>query len=285
MTLRDPRSWWILTSAIVVALALACGGRDSPTGPGRQPSPSPTPTQTPTPSATPTPGPSPTPTPAARIRVGLTVNGLRYGSFSCTDGLFFATSVTNEGSHAVDLDGISVSFSPHASGCSAHAAPIGSRLSVHLKAGATAMVSRFDAAGTLCRPPSGDPSCSWTATSEVTAGPTTAQDRIGLATYEPKTIGCRSGSSLITPAEGSAVSGTVDVQATVTEGDGCIMSARAIAEGFSELGVPAFRSYQMDVGDRFHWDTRRNPNGRYWITAYQNCCGKRSPPTPVAVRN
>jgi len=221
------------------------------------------------------------------LRVELTLNGGRLGSHSCDLGLFFATRITNASTQPLQVHRLAVRFVSNSAACTSQVAAIDSQVSIGLEPGAVAAVRRFDAAGQLCQAPRGGPECAWTAIAEATSALGTTRDELGFATYLPgEDRGCAGVTPrLVAPADGAVLSGTVDVVATVAESASCVNSARTIIEGFSERGVPAFRSSSLDLGEPFRWNTRDVANGRYWITAYQNCCRVRGAPVVVTVRN
>jgi hypothetical protein len=231
------------------------------------------------------PTPAATPRPPVQIQTQLSVNGQRHGGFTCAHGIDVAATVLNSGAEAVDLASLTVRFVSHTAGCADRSAPIDAALQVRVPAGASALARRFDAAGTLCR--AGDPpQCAWTAIAEVTAGATVATDQVGLATYAPLGSGCDGITpTVLAPSDGSVVTGTANVSATVVESRACVISALTVLDGFSELGVPAFHASGLDLGDRYRWDTRTVANGRYWITPSQNCCGVPGSPVLVTVAN
>lgn len=228
---------------------------------------------------------STTPTSPARLQVQLTLNGARLGSFSCSDGLFFATSVSNLAKHPIQLERLAVRFSPTAGSCREYLAPIDPLVSTRLEGGQTAQLRRFDAAGQLCELPYGASECAWRATATVTTDAGAAEDVIGFETFRSP-AGCQGVvPRLINPTAGAVLSGVVAVTASVAESQNCVISARTIVEGFSEQGSPIFSSVELDLGDQFRWETTLVPNGRYWLTAFQNCCRTRSSAVIVTVRN
>jgi hypothetical protein len=91
--------------------------------------------------------------------------------------------------------------------------------------------------------------------------------------------------AILTPDSHQRVSGTVGVTATVAEGGGCVISARTLVSVYSQDGTLLDRSYPLDLGDVWHWDTTQLANGRYRLRAAQNCCNVPSSPIQVNVRN
>lgn len=223
----------------------------------------------------------------APVRVDLAVNGHPMGSFACNGAIVVATSATNLSAAPIDLQRLSVRFTPQGAGCVAHEAPISPDLSGALPAGGTAEVRRLDAAGTLCGEPYGAPQCSWKVTAELTTSAGTAAGTTGVATFRAATEGCDGVPvpDIVAPASGATLTGTVNVWARISESAYCIISARTIVEAFSADGAPAFVSYAMDLGDHYPWDTRRVRNGRYWLASHQSCCYVRSAPVVVTVQN
>jgi len=276
------RTGWALM--VLVGWSLACHSSTpsgGPTTPSMASAPSPAPSPSPSPSPTPLP---PLPTTNA-LRVDLTLNGAKFGSFACDSGLFVETTVENLSSRPIRLDRLYVHFSPTRGGCLEQSAEIDPYLSLRLDAGARVQVRRFDAAGPLCEDVYAA-GCAWTATAAVASDVGVAQDEIDFSAYRA-TSACDGGvPRLWMPADGAIVRGVVDVAASAPETRYCsAMSARAIAQGFSETGRLVFTSYGLDLDDRFHWDTTQFPNGRYWLSAFQNCCGISSRAIQVTVRN
>jgi hypothetical protein len=224
-------------------------------------------------------------TPNQPVTVDLTLNDAKLGSQSCSGGMFFTIRASNVSSAPVQVRKLSLSFTPKDGDCTQTTAPISSDIGQTIAPGQTVQVRRVDLAGQLCSPPDGAPGCSWAAAAAVTTDDATATDAIAFATYSPADH-CESVvPAILTPANGATVSGTVGVTATVVEGDGCIKKAFTMLEAFSETGEPAFASPALDRGQSYSWDTRSVSNGRYWITAFQRCCGIRSAPIVVTVHN
>jgi hypothetical protein len=222
--------------------------------------------------------------PSRALHVDLTVNGAKLGSFSCRGGLVFTTRATDVSSGPVQIQSLSLRFTPKEGGCAAQVAPIDPNGRWTIREGGTVEVRRVDLAGLLCESPGATPGCSWLATAEVATDTGPASDQIAFATNRTAEH-CEGVVPLInSPVNGAVVSGTIEIDATVVEGVGCVNSARTIIEGFSEQGARVF-SARIDVGELFRWDTTSVSNGRYWITAAQNCCGIPSTPVVVTVRN
>lgn len=223
---------------------------------------------------------------AAALEVGITVNDAPTGSFACRDGLFIATTARNISDVPVRLSRLELLFTPSVGGCHEQAAPIDPQVVLEVRPQETVELRRHDGAGQLCGPPNGAPECGWTATARVTteAG-TVAEGRASFWTHEARSE-CRGiPPSIAAPREGDRLAGVVDVRAGVSEDGGCTISARTIIEGYDESGRRAFVSGELDLGDRYRWDTRQSPNGRYRLTALQNCCRIRGLPLTVEVAN
>jgi hypothetical protein len=217
--------------------------------------------------------------------VDLSLNDQKMGAFSCSEGLFFAVDVANPSSDAARLERLSVRFTPTEGPCQQFDAPVQAALSLSLEAGGRVQARRFDAAGQICQPPYGEPGCAWTATAEVTSDQGTERDQLGFLTYRPSADCAGVVPRIVEPSDGALLTGGVEVLATVVEGAGCVMSARTIIRGFDADGRPVFTSGPLDLAEPYRWDTTRVPNGPYWLTAQQNCCGIPSEPTVVTVRN
>lgn len=255
----------------LVVLSLACGAPGPSGAPGGPSSPVPS---------------SPGPSAATALVADLSVNGVKLGSFSCHAGMFFAASVTNVSSVPVRLERLTIQFMPTTGPCRAFPAQIDPHVATHLAPGASALVRSFDGAGALCEAPN-TPGCTWTATAELASDSGTARDQLGFSTYGVSpSQGCEGAVPRVAaPRDGDVVSGITDVTASVVESRYCVMSARTIVQAFSERGELIFSSRELDLGDRVHWDTRAVRNGRYALTAQQNCCRIPSIPIYVTVRN
>ncbi len=254
------------TAVALAALTLACGS----TGPTQS-----------TPAAA--GGPPPI---DATLQVELTINGAPSGSFSCDRGLFLQASARNAAVRPVQLRRFDVHFAPTVGSCRAMVADLDPTLALRLEPGATGEVRRFDATGQLCEPPAGGSGCGWNVTARVTTDTgAVAEDHVTFTTYRAPANCDGVVAGVVTPREGDVLSGVVDVVGGVAEGGGCVNSARGIVEGYSEEGRLVFTTPPLDLGDRYRWDTRLVPNGRYLLTAYQNCCRIRGIPITVSVRN
>lgn len=282
----------VLSMAFATLLTLACHSGEQPAAPST-PAPSQPPvagTPPPAPPATPSPSPSTSPsappsTPAhTDFSVALTVNGYDLGSFDCGKAMSLSTTATNRSGVPVDLRRLTIRFTPLSGQCHEHVATIDPTLDVRLPGTGTRELRRFDASGDLCQEPDGVPGCTWRAQADVHTDAGAVRDQITLATFSSAKH-CGVVPQLTAPVDGAVVSGVVDVQASIVEGDGCVITARSVIEGFSAHGSLVFRSGELDLGDAYRWDTRSLPEGRYWITAYQNCCRIRSAPTVVRVRH
>jgi hypothetical protein len=78
---------------------------------------------------------------------------------------------------------------------------------------------------------------------------------------------------------------TIELTASVAESSYCVNSARTDVQIFTEQGQLVRSVRELDLGERYRWDTRSVPNGRYGLTAEQNCCHVPSVPIYVTVQN
>jgi hypothetical protein len=218
-------------------------------------------------------------------RLDLSLNGSALGSFSCQEGLFFSTRITNTSATAIALRTLRVHFSPWFGDCVEFDEPISPELSGTLAPNETRELRRFDAAGQLCGGPYGAPGCAWEARAEVATDAGRAETRMGFATFRPRAA-CDVVPQVLFPEDGAVISGVVRISVTVPEGAGCNNSARTQVEVFRADGRRVLATMSgLDYGEVLRWDTRGQPNGLHWITAYQNCCGVRSAPVVVRVVN
>jgi hypothetical protein len=242
----------------------------------------------------PSPSPSGTTVSAPSFKVDLTVNGSKQGVFSCSGPLFVTTSVTNFSTDPLRLERLTVDFVPPliTPYCVPHAAGIDPSLPTTVLPGATVAVRTFDAAGGLCQGPIDSGSCNWTAVAEVAGQGASMRDQIAFVVQQValdvqlKDPGCATDiPRVVTPLDGQVLSGTIQVTATLVDSRFCVISARTNVQIFSEQGQLVRSVRNLDLGDHSSWDTRTVPNGRYGLTAEQNCCRVPSIPIYVTVRN
>lgn len=130
-------------------------------------------------------GPTLPATPQGLASADLRLNAQESGTFACSGGLFFVTSVLNQTSAPISVDTITLTFTRvSGTGCTDHAAPISPRVAIVAPPGVSTEIRRVDLAGDLCSSSHGQPGCEWLA--RVTLGTPigTLRDEIGFHTTE-----------------------------------------------------------------------------------------------------
>jgi hypothetical protein len=262
--------------AIPMLLAAACHSASNPGAPGAVAS------------VTPAPAPVPAAAPPGVASVTVTLNGRSASPNSvCERGLFVATRVANLAARPLTLQRLTVGFQSLSDRCVSHTAQIEPVVNRTLAGGAEDQISVFDAAGTLCAPPTGGVGCSWRAAATVTTDVGFVAGVVDFATTSEGRFAerCDRTPVIFTPANGEVVSGVVAVTASVPESSTCVNSARTTVRVYTEVGIIVATHGPFDLGEVFEWDTRLVPNGRYGISGTQNCCGIEGSRIMVTVRN
>jgi hypothetical protein len=233
-----PKGGWRSTALLV--LAAACGSSSPPA---------------------PEAPPPTTLAPAVPPVVSVRVNGSGDANVDvlCSEGVFVSTRVTNNNDRSIEARALAVRFEPTSGACAAHTVEF-TPASV-VPAHQDQEVRRFDAAGSLCAPPTGRPFCSWHATSTVTTDAGTASGSLDFRAIEvvaapPVEAGCERTPVILTPRAGDVVSGVVGVTASVVESSRCVISARTIVQVRDDSGAIVATSSPIDLGDTFRWNTR-----------------------------
>jgi hypothetical protein len=113
----------------------------------------------------------------------LRLNAEKSGTFACSGGLSFVTSVENQTSSAIRVDTISLTFTSVAgSACSNHAAPIDPQIGMTAPAGVATEIRRVDLAGDLCSAPYGAAGCQWLGKATVATSLGTLTNEIAFTT-------------------------------------------------------------------------------------------------------
>jgi Bacterial Ig domain len=227
--------------------------------------------------------------PTRQAVVELDVNGRHTEPIPavCVRGVFVSTRVKNVSGTPLALRRLDLRFESSDGRCQTHTPLIDPTIGRTLAAGSEQEVKVFDAAGSLCDPPTGGPGCAWHARATVSTDAGAAEGMLDFSTTSgaPR-AGCLGIRPVVfIPRNGATVSGTVEVTASVPEDGGCVISARSRVWVYSDLGIIVAASGDLDFGSTWTWDTSRHPNGTYRIRASQNCCNALGDPIEVTVRN
>jgi len=250
--------------------------------------------------------PAPSPTPLGQASADLRVNAQKSGTFECSGGLFFVTSLLNQTSASVRVDGLTLTFTRVAGAdCADHAAPMSAAVSMAAPPGLSTEIRQVDLAGDLCDAPFGAPGCEWLGKATLATSFGTLTDEIAFRTGapapavpgrpapsptpSPTTCG-RDHPTVLTPSDGQTLSGVVVVSARLPPDDSpCPITLRAYVVATRVGGGGGGFSALLDLGDTYRWNTADGPNGRYRITAQKACgpraCGGTSDPIEVTVSN
>jgi hypothetical protein len=252
-------------------------------------------------SSAPTPTPSAAPTGTASA--DLKLNAQKSGTFDCSGGLFFVTSVLNLTTAPLRVDTLSLTFTKvSGTGCANNAAPIDPQVGLSAGPGVSTEIRRVDLAGALCTAPAGAPGCEWLGKATLTTSFGTLTDEIPFRTSgtlavvappaapTPAPASCGTDRpTLVLPPSGATVSGTVAVSARISDDSQCPITLRAYLKGEPFAGETGAFAVFVDVVDSYRWDTRTAPNGRFRITAQKACserlCGGISDPVTLVVSN
>jgi hypothetical protein len=120
--------------------------------------------------------------------VDLKLNAEKSGTFACSGGLFFVTSVLNQTTAPLRVDNLTLTFTKVAGGaCANHAAPIAPEIGMSAPVGVPTEIRRVDLAGDLCDAPYGAAGCQWLGKATVVTSFGTLTDEIGFTTGPPPT--------------------------------------------------------------------------------------------------
>jgi hypothetical protein len=226
--------------------------------------------------------------PTNRAAVEVDVNG-RHTEWTpavCARGVFVSTRVKNVSGTPLALRRLDLRFESSDGRCQTHTPMIDPAIGRTLAAGSEEEVKVFDAAGSLCEPPTGGPGCAWLARATVFTDAGAAEDTLKFNTTAGTPRRCQKPAPVVfSPRNGEVVSGTVGVTSSVPEDGGCVISARSRVWVFSDRGIIVASSGELDLGNLWDWDTTRHPNGVYRLRSSQICCEILGDPVEVTVRN
>jgi hypothetical protein len=254
---------------LLAAASLTCDGRGTTSG------------------TAPTEAVAPAPTNRAVVEVDVNGGHTARAPAVCARGVFVSTRVKNASDTALALRRLDLRFESSDGRCQTHTPMIDPMIGRTLAAGSEEEVKVFDAAGSLCDPPTGGFGCAWLARATVFTDAGAAEGTLAFSTTSgtPRSS-CRGIAPVVlSPHSGAVVSGTVAVTSSVPEDGGCVISARSRVWVFSDRGIIVSSSGELDVGDAWAWDTSRHPNGAYRLRGSQTCCETLGDPAEVTVRN
>jgi hypothetical protein len=97
------------------------------------------------------------------VEVDARMNGLKQGTFSCSQGLFLSIDVINHSTTLIGVDGFDVTMNTTSEGCMTHRPAIDGTVDMEVLPGARVQIRRADLAGDLCASPGRVPGCGWRA--------------------------------------------------------------------------------------------------------------------------
>jgi hypothetical protein len=128
------------------------------------------------------------PAPTGQASVDLRLNAQKSGTFACSGGLFFVTSVLNQTTAPLRVESLTLTFTKVAGAdCANHAAPIDPQIGMAAPSGLSTEIRRVDLAGDLCGAPYGAAGCQWLGKATVATSFGTLTDEIGFTTGPPPT--------------------------------------------------------------------------------------------------
>jgi hypothetical protein len=201
--------------------------------------------------------------------------------------VFVSTRVRNVSATALALHRLDLRFESSDGRCQTHTPMIDPTIGRTLAAGGEEEVKVFDAAGSLCDPPTGGFGCAWLARATVLTDAGAAEGTLAFSTTSgtPRRLCQGLAPAVLSPRSGAVVSGTVRVTSSVPEDGGCVITARSRVWVFSDRGVIVASSGELDLGDSWTWDTSRHPDGVYRLRSSQTCCETLGDPVEVTLRN
>jgi hypothetical protein len=123
------------------------------------------------------------PAPTGQASADLKLNAQKSGTFNCSGGLFFVTSVLNQTTAPLRVDALNLTFTKvSGSACSNNMAAIDPQVGMSIPQGVSTEIRRVDLAGPLCSAPTGAPGCDWLGKATLTTSFGTLTDEIPFRT-------------------------------------------------------------------------------------------------------
>jgi hypothetical protein len=112
------------------------------------------------------------------IEIDARMNGVKQGTFSCSQGMFLSVDVINHSTTLVGVDGFDLTMNTISANCINHRPAIDGTVDVDVLPGARVQIRRADLGGDLCGPPGGVPGCEWRAVVVVVTNRGAFEDQI-----------------------------------------------------------------------------------------------------------
>jgi hypothetical protein len=116
------------------------------------------------------------------VEVDARMNGLKQGTFSCSQGLFLSIDVINNSPDLIGVDGFDVTLNTTSEGCITHRPAIDGTVDMDVLPGARVQIRRADLGGDLCATPGRVPGCGWRAVVVVVTNRGSFDDEVVFTT-------------------------------------------------------------------------------------------------------
>jgi hypothetical protein len=112
------------------------------------------------------------------VEIDARMNGLKQGTFSCSQGLFLTIDVINHSTNLVGVDGFDVTLNTTSAACITHRPAIDGTVGTDVLPGARVQIRRADLAGDLCASSGRVPGCGWRAVVVVVTNRGAFEDQV-----------------------------------------------------------------------------------------------------------
>lgn len=110
------------------------------------------------------------------------VNGVKMGTFSCSNAIVFTIDVVNRSDEILRVEGFEIEMTSGSPECFTHQPAVDGNVNVELLPDARDQVRRVDLAGDLCSEPGRIPGCDWTSRVLVTSSDGELMDEVRFST-------------------------------------------------------------------------------------------------------
>jgi hypothetical protein len=124
------------------------------------------------------PPPTTTTTVPPSVEVDARMNGLKEGTFSCSQGLFLTIDVVNHSTSLIGVDGFDLTMNTTSAECTTHRPVLDGMVDMDVLPGARIQIRRVNLAGDLCQSPGRVPGCAWRAVVVVVTGRGSFEDEL-----------------------------------------------------------------------------------------------------------
>lgn len=116
------------------------------------------------------------------VEVDARMNGLKQGTFSCSQGIFLSIDVINNSTNLIGIDGFDVTLNTTSAECITHRPAIDGTVGMDVLPGARVQIRRADLGGDLCSSPGRVPGCGWRAVVVVVTNRGSFEDEVVFTT-------------------------------------------------------------------------------------------------------